>query len=403
MTTLKHSITAAIALFLSLASAEAQDIFPARTNAADQDLFPALTNAEAQDLFSTRASAEGQDLFPVRNVVRMGVLLPFAQDNAASLKGNMDFYFGALLAVRDLGKEGIDVEVDTKDYSICSFQYMQMRSDDFVIGPVKYGQLCTAKETLCPYTMLVSPLDHKADALIDSSFVQGAALNEAQWAEMISWEIEENGHFGTNFIVVKSEADTSSFRELSTCLHRQGINFKICDCDVSHNIKGWEHAYHEGMSTCVILALSNEATLNNGIRNMGILSRDKQNIRIYAGSKVTSYKTIPVEDVHKIGLRVVCPYYVDYKDKATLDFIHSYRALYNSEPSQFAFQGYDLTYYMAKTRYKFGCNWKVLIDEEPQMKLLQSNVMIRRTENGGFANIGTRRVQYTPDFQVILQ
>lgn len=344
-----------------------------------------------------------QDLFPSRHIVRTGILLPFSEENPASLKGNMDFYFGALLAAHDLGKEGINVQIDTKDYSAGVSNYVSMRSDDIVIGPFKYGHLSIAKDSLCPSTTLVSPLDHKADILADSCFVQGAALNEAQWAEMIEWDIEEHGKIGTNFIIVRSEADTSSFRELSSCMHRKGIPFRICLCDVSHDIEGWEHAYTEGLHNCVILALSNEATLNNGIRNMGILSRDKDNITIYAPSKVLSYKTIPVEDVHKIGLRVVCPYFVNYKDKAVLSFIHTYRALYNAEPSQFSFQGYDLTYFMVKTKFNFGRNWGALVTEEPAMKLLQSNIKIIQREDGGFVNVGARRVQYSPDFQVILQ
>lgn len=385
-------IFAAATAFISATAADVQDIVETRQDTAQI----------RQDMSKVWQYDSLSNLFPVSKAVKMGVLLPFSNDNTLTLKGNMDFYFGVLMAARQLEKEGYAVEIDTRDYTLGAFHYMSMGGDDdIVIGPFKYNHLCLAKSILCPSTTLISPLDPKAVALADSCFIQGPSVNEAQWAGMLEWEFEEGDKYGTNYIVVRSQTDTSSFREVSNCLKKNGLVFRTCSCDASHDISGWRNAYVEGMSTCVILALSNEATLNNAIRNMGILSRDKEDIRIYACSKAMSYRTISVEDVHKINLRVVCQYFVDYKDPATLDFIHTYRALFNSEPSQFSFQGYDIAYFMGRTKNEYGRDWRNAVLTLPPMKLLQSNVMIRERENGGLANFGVRRVRYAPDFNVI--
>lgn len=205
------------------------------------------------------------------------------------------------------------------------------------------------------------------------------------------------------YVIISSINDAKALNEAQDVFDAAGIEYSVCFTDVKGDITGWnEKSLHpwEGHNM-VILAISNEAVLNNAIRNMSILST-QGNVTVFTGSRIRSYTTIPEENIHKAGVHVLCPYYVDYSNERTLSFIHSYRALFKNEPSQFSFQGYDLTYHIVNARHKLGREWKDRIAEEPEAGLLHTNIKFRKDAEGNLKNTGMRRVVYNPDFSVTL-
>mgnify|MGYP002519781440 CR=1 FL=1 len=99
---------------------------------------------------------------------------------------------------------------------------------------------------------------------------------------------------------------------------------------------------------------------------------------IFSPSRIRNYETIEVENFHNTKLHVSLGYYIDYSDKKVMDFIMKYRALFNAEPTQFAFQGYDIASYFISQCSRQGGKWMKKIDEN-QYKAIQQNV--QNTEN----------------------
>ena len=82
------------------------------------------------------------------------------------------------------------------------------------------------------------------------------------------------------------------------------------------------------------------------------------------------------------------------------DFLLKYRALYNAEPSQFAFQGYDIASYFINLCSRYGDRWPEMVDKAPQA-MLQSTFRCRKDgEEGGYVNNGIRRIVYGPEWSV---
>lgn len=324
--------------------------------------------------------------------VSLGLLLPFGSGSQAQRDNVMDFYSGVLLAARELGEQGIDINLDVID-----FAGAENIGSKTVIGPFRSADFEQALDRCPENSFVVSPLDQKTAVLAkdNAQVVQAAASGADQYGNSIG-EVK-----GDNYIIITSRQDKAVFEETADALKQEGLKYSVCYCDVQGEIENWESAYREEGLNVVILAINSEAALNNAVRNMGI-EESRGNILCFAGSKVASYESIPTENLHRAHIHALCSYYIDYSDPDVLDFIHKYRALYNTEPGQFAFQGHDIAYFLIKTRHELGAEWKDKVTELPQMDLLQSSFKLKRLPNGGLVNVAGRKVEYQRDFSVRL-
>ena len=93
-------------------------------------------------------------------------------------------------------------------------------------------------------------------------------------------------------------------------------------------------------------------------------------------------------------------YSIDYENPAVRTFVARYRAMFGTEPTQFAFQGYDLTTYFTRIIAKYGRNWGSYLTHE-KAELLQSSISFESKGNGNYTNNGTRRVIYDDGYSII--
>ena len=99
-----------------------------------------------------------------------------------------------------------------------------------------------------------------------------------------------------------------------------------------------------------------------------------------------------------MNLNISMQYYIDYSREQTKGFLAKFRALYNSEPSPYAFQAYDIAYYFLHNTWNEG---KLFLENANhfQSEMLQSDYnFVRDGKNNGYINTAVRRVIYKPDF-----
>ena len=155
----------------------------------------------------------------------------------------------------------------------------------------------------------------------------------------------------------------------------------------------------------LMIASESEAFVNDVIRNINLMVHEKYDVAVYASSKIRGFETIEGENLHNANLHVSTSYYIDYDQKEVQDFIMEYRALFNTEPTPFAFQGYDIMMYFAGICSKYGNAWPSMLPFEDE-EMLQSGFKFSRVSVGmseiGFVNTAIRRVTYGPDFSLSL-
>lgn len=338
------------------------------------------------------------------------LMLPFNAADGSGSESNMDFYSGALLAARDLGFSGTGVDLSVYDVAEGTSPVTadRLRMSDVAIGPVSKPALAALLEIAPEDRYIVSPFDQRAEALVatNKNFVQAPASVSAQYENLTDW-INESRRADEPLIVVfeKGMMEDSESNAAETYLQASGQTYSSFSYSIleGRNVLEPIKALMNREKTNRVLVISeSEAFVNDLVRNLNLLIHENYRIVLYGPSKLRSFETIDVEDYHNVNLHLAMSYYVDYDSPEVQDFLLKYRALYNTEPGPFAFQGYDLMHYFAKVCAKYGTDWGEFIENEDTARLLQSDFKFRRYREGGLENIGIRRLVYGHDYSVRL-
>lgn len=338
--------------------------------------------------------------------IKFAVLMPFTSGSKQD-DNNMDFYSGVLMAAKKYGDAGLDIKINTIDLKRgLTAMPSAADSNNFVLGPMKSEDINYVIDEIDSLTPIVSPLDAKAIEIAETrmNVVEAATQQQDQYRAALEWAKEETaGTQNVKYIIVTGEQDTLLLQTVQQLLEESALGYSICYCGVQKEIENWDNykLSPEQGTNVAILAINNEAVLNNAIRNMSIYTKDG-NTLVFTGSKARSYETIPLECMHKARVHVLCPYFIDYTSDETKAFIHSYRALYHTEPSQYAYQGYDLGCYMIQTYAKYGNNWMELIASDGVSNGIQTSFKLEKIDCGGLKNTAMRRVLYDDDYKVKL-
>lgn len=339
--------------------------------------------------------------------VNLSLVMPLTNSEGEPHRNNMDFYCGALLAVYDMANEGIDCNLNVCDImnADSGFDMESLTKSDMIIGPVSTADLTRMFNAVPAGTTVVSPLDPRAEKFITehSSMIQIPTPHQVQNRDLIKWMeedftegdravmITEKGARQTGIVNIMKEAlDSSS-------LAYQTFSYSILEGrDVTEALTGLMS--EEGKNR-IVIASESEAFVNDVVRNLNLLIYNNLDIVLYAPSKIRGFDTIEVENLHKTSTHVSLAYYVDYESPLVKEFLLKYRALFNTEPNQFAFQGYDVTRYFADQYTKAGKNWKEGLDGN-ETEMLQSTFMLRRQPSGGHLNNGIRRIVYDNGYSI---
>lgn len=338
------------------------------------------------------------------------LMLPFNAGDGSGSESNMDFYSGALLAARDLGLSGTGVDLSVYDVAEGTSPVTadRLRMSDVAIGPVSKPALAALLEIAPEDRYIVSPFDQRAEALVatNKNFVQAPASVSAQYENLTDW-INESRRADEPLIVVfeKGMMEDSESNAAETYLQASGQTYSSFSYSILEGrnvLKPIKALMNREKTNRVLVISESEAFVNDLVRNLNLLIHENYRIVLYGPSKLRSFETIDVEDYHNVNLHLAMSYYVDYDSPEVQDFLLKYRALYNTEPGPFAFQGYDLMHYFAKVCAKYGTDWGEFIENEDTARLLQSDFKFRRYREGGLENIGIRRLVYGPDYSVRL-
>ena len=349
--------------------------------------------------------AEAEDTVIVgKSLVNMALVLPFNSEGRPSSM-NMDFYAGVLLALRDLQAEGINTQLSAYDTKASMPSAGQLSKNDLVIGPVSTQDLNTILGHLEGSIPVVSPLDQKAIALRDSfpNFIQAPSYVENQYMELVVWLSEERRD-GENVIILSEKGGNEISTAVRSALTEKGINFEVLFYSVSEGSRipsRLASMMQKNRSNHVIVASENEAFVADAMRNLSIMDNRGYKVVSYGTSKLRLLDSVDNNFYHQTSLHLTTAYYVDYDDPHVNKFLLAYRALYKTEPSQFAFQGYDTAYYFVSMVSKFGDKWTRFLDQE-RVCMLHLDFLFNKNENGSYANGAIRRVIYKPDMTVVL-
>lgn len=335
--------------------------------------------------------------------VRFALVMPFMANSDKPSSSAMDFYCGALLAARELGLDSLNVSIDVFDTGAGDVKGSSLADDDFIIGPLSPSDIRKIHDATGGGKAIISPLDPKAAALTAEfpDLIQVPTPHELQYADLVQWIAEESGEKDRIILVSeKGGKESEAMKSFSEILELSGLKYRevkysiLEGRDILGKLK--DMTAGEPAVNRFIIASESEAFVNDAFRNIGLLSREGRRTAVYCHSKVRGYD-IEVESLHNNDLHVSLAYYIDYGSPETIRFVKEYRALFNTEPTQFSFQGHDVTKYFCRLKAAYGDAWTKAIGTRKET-LLQTTLDFR---DGSRINEGVRRIEYEPDYRIV--
>lgn len=339
-----------------------------------------------------------------KSLIKATVLLPLKATGSSSSRSNMDFYSGVLLAAREIGESGIDIDMSVYDIANGSYgaTKSELEASDIIIGPVSAADITRIYTVTPNIKALISPLDPKAEPLCGTyaTMVHAPASRMSQYEDLAQW-IKEDLVPGDRVIVIteKEARKGDEGKLLIAAIDSAYIDYATLSYSILEGRKIQEPL--EGKMTSegtnrVIIASESEAFVNDAVRNLNLTIHNKFDVVLYAPAKIRTFETIEIENFHSTNLHASLTYYIDYNDDEVKQFVKKYRALFNTEPTQFAFQGYDVAKYFLSMCAKYGDAWMKYVEDA---SMLQSTFDIKPSGNG-YVNEGIRRIVYGPEYSV---
>lgn len=333
------------------------------------------------------------------DIIGLNIILPFEASTNPSDR-YFDFYSGVLLAAQTLKEKGVSTRINVSDISSGA-----SISDacDIIIGPVSPKDIEAVLEDCPSDAAIISPLDSRVASMVADhpNLIQAPGNTESQTADIISWLKKDMGK--EDRIILFSEKGAAQ-TAIADSLAASGLEYSSFSYGIleGRNVTAaLERMITDTGKNRILIASDNEAFVNDVVRNLNLLVFSKHDIVLYAGSKIRSYNTIEAESLHNVNLHSSLSYYVDYDSRKVRKFLLEYRALFCAEPSQYAYQGYDITGCMVEQYIKKGNMWLEDMDGA-KYSGLQADYLFKKVEDGGYINRAVRRIIYEKDYSTTL-
>jgi len=310
----------------------------------------------------------------------------------------LEFYEGALLAIDSIRKKGMNVELCVFDASNQSMinallQLDVFRSIDLIIGPI-YPEL---QESVASFAAknripMVSPLANNGNFEENNPYyIKVNPTREYQFEQTVKYIADEFSK--DNFVMLKMNGNSNS---LEAKLAEQGkerlLSLNSGNKNLFHEYNFQQQGLHdiknlldENGENIFMIPSDNEAQVSVAVTNLNALA-EKYNIVLMGTSGFPKMKSIQTENYHHIRLRYLSSTFVDYNKPLVRRFISNYREIFSGEPTQFSFQGFDVSYYFVSALYRYGKNFRNCLSEYP-MELTQTNLNLKKVSPlGGYMN-----------------
>ena len=339
--------------------------------------------------------------------IGVSLLLPFAADTTAN-KNYLNFYFGALLAVRDMASQDLRIELNALDITReedTDLLRDALGESDIIIGPVNSSDIKKVHQILPDNKYIVSPLDTKTENLArQGRIILASTPAKRQIEDVISW-LKEDMEGGTDSLIVVRE---TNYKITPTeILMIEGLDLpsieRLVEIDYSLSngleMNEWfnSHTHLGDTLTRVVAASEHEIFVKDVIRNVYLQNNLKKNTIMYGPAKTRSEE---MEEMCDARLHSSVTYHIDYNKPEVISFVKDYRALYQCEPDSFAFHGYDTVKYFISLYAYFGEDWLDYLDSFTQSGL-QTFFRYEKPEGWeGAVKAGLRRLVYSPGYKL---
>jgi len=313
----------------------------------------------------------------------------------------LQFYEGFLMAVDSLHRLGYPVQLKVLDTENRPWKVQQLikqgklDGSDLIIGPYyskEFKEVAEYGRMNC--IPVVSPTIQGTTIIADNPYVFKLMPSDEVMVQNIGAYLSGSDST-SNMVLHYGAADEQTM----LWKFRQGLGSKgKAPSFPAHDIvKAGRDSVHFKLSPSkrndVVILSNNEVKLSSLVRRLADWS-DKSYVVAYVPNSWDKFKNIDIDLYARLRVHMPRPFFVDFSDMETQQFVLKFRQKFKTEPNTFAFRGYDLGMHFIQ-------NLAGLVEDGPDHMLniqdsgLQSDFRWVRTADGGYENAASRMVDFT--------
>ncbi len=342
----------------SVSAAELEDLNPELLNGVREGMLIKIPNKIKEN------KIEFVDLIPEGKRLNIAMMLPFKSkrdsldfENDRLLKITSDFYLGALMAIDSLKKQGLSVRLkvyDTENDKKISDRIskeVELQEFDAVVGPMFLNNVKAVSNNLkYGKPLIISPISTKDHSDISNKkLVQERASLEHHTNEMM--EFIKSNYEDQDLIVIKNESERSEVqfnriindiralnpeKEVQVLEPKDGYikpeEFKVFRDTLDRDIVNW-----------FFLTDNDPAYLGDVFNNLGVFP-EQDSLMLFSFEKDRNYNRIDNNFLARVNFHYPSNSFVDQEALSYQNFENSFRKKYYDLPSEYAVEGFDLTY-----------------------------------------------------------
>ncbi len=371
-------------------------------------ILPQIPEKDSPKEFSAPAKSQGPG-----KTWNVGLFLPISSVVADSLKTSsrtpsfLAFYQGALMAAEYLSKVGTKVKLYVYDTEKLAstietvVRKPEFLSFDLLIGPVYPDMQNLVSELSAKNRIpMVSPLvpDDKLGKTNPCYF----EINPVRRIRMEATANYIMKQFPKDKIIFLEDENGSSETKL---IHEQLNNKSVSNSQLqSYNLwakglEGLETLMQAEKPNILVMAEMNEVKVSIAMNRLALLSK-RFPIILVGVQEFTRMQSIEIENLHGVNLHILTTSFVDYSRPDVLTFVENFKAEFGTEPSLFAFQGFDVTTCFLQSLQRTG-NLTRGMPADCNSGLLHAAYHFTKVSDfGGYTNDSFTVVEYTNTFEV---
>ena len=327
--------------------------------------------------------------FDTRAPLNVAVLLPFRSEDGREEPNFQEFYQGVLLAMSDLKKEGVSVNLSVHNTERSPravdriVEDDAMRQVDLIIGPV-YGEPFerAAAFAWAHGVPVVSPL--AAVESVHNPFVyQAAPVADGKYLKLLRLMEGED----KNIVLIEPAAGKDD-EFLSDMIGLLPEGARRVDYSKGMNARTLEAALDADRENILILPTENENVTEEVLARLSSLqnaaaarSLKTYRLRVVGSPKWARFRNIEKRLFFKLGATYVTTYHADRGSAAVKRFDDAYIAAFHAIPSLYSYRGYDVTKIFVSAIRNYGSRFPSVIGGSASVKPLQVGYrFVRRGE-----------------------
>ncbi len=350
-------------------------------------------------------------------VLNVGLYLPISAVVVDSLKPTaktlsfLAFYQGALMAVDQLSKTGLKVKMYVYDTekSESNVEILVKKPEflslDLLIGPVyPDGQKIISELSAKNKIPMVSPLssDDKFSK-INPCYFQVNPVKKLRIEATSEYILQEFPKEKVIFLEgANSSSETRQIRDhLDMKRSARGITkgHSVTYNLWSNGIDELERQLQPDRPNILVMADVNEVNVSIAMNRLALLSK-KYPLILIGIQEFTRMQSIETENLHQVNLRYLSTFFVNYNLPSVNTFVENFKTEFGTEPSLFAFQGYDVTTYFLKSLQKTSNLTRSLPSDKDYGLLHTSYHFTKLSGFGGYTNDNFTVVEYSNTFEL---